>query len=365
MMLIGLTVAFLALVGMVLLPQDKYIRYKALNDGVTSTAAWVYARIHYDSTPINIAFIGDSRTGGAISTKQLETALAAEGVHVKAANLHIVGTGRNLQYVVAKELLESRKVDLLILEMTELEDRKPHDNFIFLADSEDILLAPPLINFHYLSDVARLPGRQLDLFLQSFRSFSGKDPAFSFADYAGSDLETAEAITDEKGVTHTRDTIHSAQKMDELKRLQEAKDTPAVLPHSLEWLEYHLPRYYIDSILALAASKGTRVVFLYLPRYGAPSEPPPYVKLYASRVPLINPWHLIQEPQLWYDVPHVNWMGAQRITDYLAKTLIRDGFLKSDVTSQTGATAGAEGTPDRKTATIDRAPLPNPARDNR
>ena len=55
--------AILALAAMVALPHDKYLRYQSLNDHTAPNAYWIYERIHTDPTPIDIAFIGSSRTG--------------------------------------------------------------------------------------------------------------------------------------------------------------------------------------------------------------------------------------------------------------------------------------------------------------
>src|SRR5256885_8430048 len=49
-LLVFVVVAIAALVGMTLLPHDKYLRYQALNDRSSPRAYWVYERIHSDPT---------------------------------------------------------------------------------------------------------------------------------------------------------------------------------------------------------------------------------------------------------------------------------------------------------------------------
>jgi hypothetical protein len=93
-----------------------------------------------------------------------------------------------------------------------------------------------------------------------------------------------------------------------------------VLPRAFGDLEFRFPRYYENQILDLARAHGTKVVFLYLPQYGGPQDPPPYT-LYANRAEMINPWAEIQDYRLWIDVTHLNWDGAKRLTDYLADVL--------------------------------------------
>jgi len=320
--------ALAGVLGMTLLPHDKYLRYQALNDGTAPTAYWIYERIHDDPAPIDVAFIGTSRTGLSVHTRRLEDDLQRLGIHAKAANLHIVKNGVNMQYVVAKELLESRPVRLLVVEIIEWEDRKPHPDFIYLADPIDILEAPLLLNLNYFSDLARLPGRQVDLFLQTQLQRHGlRKPDFVPPPYEGSNLDHAEYIQTLDGVRHPRDERHTAEQMAALRAAQDRAITPALLPAALEQIEFRLPRTYLDRILELARAHGTGVVFLYTPRFGGPPEPPPYARL-AGRAELINPWPRLQDVGLWGDVTHLNWDGAQRLTDFVAAALARRPELR-------------------------------------
>ena len=315
--------------AMIVLPHDKYLRYQALNDHSAPTAYWIYERIHNDPAPIDVAFIGTSRTGLSVNTARLEQQLAERGVHVKAANLHIVKTGRNMQYVVAKELLTHRKVKTLVLEMTELEDRKPHPDFIFLADPIDVIDAPLLINLNYFSDLGRLPGRQIDLFFDTQLQARGlRTPDFVPPPYEGSNLDHSEYIRTLDGVKHDRNDVHTAAEMDAIRAQQDADITPPVLPASMSGLEFRFPRYYVDKILQLAQEKGAAVVFLYTPRFGGPAEPPPYAQ-YAGRGDLINPSARLEDYRLWDDASHVNWNGAQLMTAAVADALAKRPELRN------------------------------------
>lgn len=314
----GTLVGLCAMIG---LPQDKYLRYQALNDGIAPNAYWIYERIHFDPTPIDIAFIGTSRTGLSVHTRRLEEDLARHGITSKAANLHIVKNGVNMQYVVTKELLATRKIKLLVVEMIEREDRKPHPDFIFLADPIDVLTAPLLINLDYFSDLARLPGREVDLFFETQLEQHGlRRPDFVPPPYVGPNLDRAEVLLTLDGEARSRNIFRTQAEMEDLRVKADSALAPALLPQSLRGLEYRYPRYYMERILALARAHDTKVVFLYLPRYGSPAQPPPYAQ-YADQVALINPWSQLQDYRLWSDDQHVNWDGAKLITDYLAEAL--------------------------------------------
>ena len=307
-------------VSMIALPHDKFLRYQALSDGTAPTAYWIYERIHRDPTPIDVAFIGTSRTGMSIHSRRLEEDLQRLGIAAKAVNFHIVKDGVDMQYVVVKELLESRKVKLLVLELIDWEDRKTHPDFIYLADTLDVVTAPILMNVNYFSNLMRLPGRQVDLFLQTQREFLGWGAPSYVPPYEGPNLDHAEFIRTLDGVRHDRMQAHTQEEMDRLRREQERLITPPLLPARLNDLEFRLPRYYMTRILDLAREHGTDVVFLYTPRYGGPAEPGHYIR-YSNRADLINPWVQMQDFTLWADDTHANWEGSKRMTDFVAQAL--------------------------------------------
>jgi hypothetical protein len=319
---------------LIALPHDKYLRYQAPNDPKAPNSYWIYERIHFDPTPIDIAFIGTSRTGLSVHTRRLEQDLAARGIHAKAVNFYGVRNGVNMQYVIAKELLSNRKIKLLVLEMTENEERKPHEFFFMYADPMDILNAPLLINMNYLADVARLPGRQLDLALQTeLQKWGLRHPDFVPPPYEGPNLDHAEFVqTLDKDVVYHRTIGHTKAEMEALRSQWVRGVTGRVLPRPFGDLEFRFPRYYENEILDLARAHGTKVVFLYLPQYGGPQDPPPYA-LYANRAEMINPWAEIQDYRLWIDVTHLNWDGAKRLTDYLADVLAD----RNELSTQAGA----------------------------
>jgi hypothetical protein len=310
----------IALVSMVALPHDKFLRFQALNDGTAPTAYWIYQRIHLDATPIDIAFIGSSRIGLSIHSRRIEEDLQQLGVTATAANLHIVKSGVNMQYVVAKELLEARKVKLLVVEMDDWEDRRTQPDFIYLANTWDVVAAPIFVNLNYFSDLARLPGRQVDLFLQTEARRWGLSPPSDIPLYEGPNLDHAEFVRTLDGVKHYRNTRHTQAEMDSLRREQEREITPPLLPASMSGVEFRMSRYYLERILDMAQAHATSVVFLYTTRFGGPAQPPPYQR-YASRAALINPWAALQDYALWGDATHVNWEGAKRMTDFVARAL--------------------------------------------
>ena len=64
--------AVLAVAGLVLavlaaaLPHDPYIRYQTTKGTIYERTRFQYERLHFDPTPIDIVFIGSSRTAGGV-----------------------------------------------------------------------------------------------------------------------------------------------------------------------------------------------------------------------------------------------------------------------------------------------------------
>jgi hypothetical protein len=323
-----LTFAVLNVAAVAGLSHDKYLRYQALNDPQAPTTYWIYERIHFDPTPIDVAFIGTSRTGMSIHSARLEEDLLRHGIHVKAVNFYCVRNGINLQYALVKELLNARKVKLIVLEITEAEERRGHYAFNLYADPIDILEAPLLINFGYLSDVARLPGRQVALAWQTeLQRWGLRDPDFVPPPYEGPNRDHAQFIRSLDQVVHFNSLTHTQSEMDQLHMDWERGLTRPLLPGPFSSLEYRVPRYYENRMLDLARAHGTDAVFLYTPKYGGPESPRPYEQ-YASRAALINPWAVGKEYPLWLNENHANWEGAQRITDYVAEELAKRSDLR-------------------------------------
>ena len=112
---------------------DPYFAYHYLEKNCGNRAAWMYQRIFVDEAPVDIAFIGSSRTFSVVRDDLLEKNLG-----LSVVNLGYCGMGRNLHYTIVKDLLNQKKVQHLILEVRSDEFRFSHPMFPYLAQNRDV-----------------------------------------------------------------------------------------------------------------------------------------------------------------------------------------------------------------------------------
>jgi hypothetical protein len=282
----------------------------------------VYERIHFDPTPIDIAFIGTSHTQSGVNSSLVEEAMRRGGVDRHVVNFAIPHLGRDLHYLVARELIQSRTVKRLVIEVQEDEARAPHPAFQRLGEVDDLLSAPLIINTGFVENLARLPLRQSLLFLQT--RVTGPTAGFDPRDYAG-------AHWDDTYMIHGIDVARIAVNTDESlrgpaaklskshleKRALAARTTFAQQRHSvLQRYSY----YYLEALLDLAKTRGVEVSFLYLPFYKGPRQPVAN-DFFRSRGTIFTPAAILDDPGAWQNEDHLNFDGANRLSDWIGKAL--------------------------------------------
>jgi hypothetical protein len=299
---------------------------------------WIYERIHYDSTPIDVAFIGTSHSmngidgeavGENIARSKGASGLGSGAVHV--TNLAIPGYGRNLHWLIARELLENRKVGMLVLEVFENETRRPHPLFAYAAEVSDVLGAPLLLNMNYFHDLVRLPFRQLSLAIKSlWPEEFGLRPKFDPIQYDGQTVDNTRFVqVHGQRFTRYRDQRMDPAELDRISKIRHERKNLHMLGARLDELEYRLPRYYVSQIMALAERKRVPILFLYLPGYGLPDRPFD-TRLYEGHGDLITLNDILAKKENWGDVDHLNVFGAaevsERVGHLLAERIIQQGL---------------------------------------
>jgi hypothetical protein len=317
-------VALAALTGSLAIPHDRYIRWQDMRSEAWARLGWIYERVHFDETPIDIAFIGTSHSMNGINGAAVQAELAMAGGGCRhVANFAYPSYGRNLHWLIARELLEHRELRTLVIEVFENESRKAHPFFINVAEVSDVLEAPLLVNFNFFADIAQLPARQVMLGLKTllperFGLRRRPDPAH----YDGPDVDNTRRVqVGGVALTPLRDRVLPSGQLDAAAaRTRSAKNTN-MLGARFEALEYRYPRHYLDRILDLAKRRGVTVKFLYLPGYayalGQPRDP----SLYAGHGELLTTGKLLADPGYWYDPEHLNLQGAAVLSAELGRLL--------------------------------------------
>lgn len=316
--------AFLACcAASLLLPHDRYIRYQQLGGTAMAPGVWIYERLHFDPTPIDIAVIGSSRTEIGISAPRMEQVLAAKLGHpVQVANLSLPQDGRDLHYELTRELIATHpEVKLILYSLTEHASRTGHPAFRVVADTGEVLRAPLLVNPEYPNNLAFLPYRQLSLFVQTqLPALFGVHRAFARRLYWGSAYDTTRSHWSANGNWVDRDAVHLQAELAKQVKGKVALRTPVFLPARLRDYEYAIERDYTRMTVDFAKRHGVQIGFLYLPiyghRYAIGDEP-----FYRTRGFILNAGALAGDHRNYSDYAHFNQIGTARASRWVAGRL--------------------------------------------
>ncbi len=327
---IGIATFIATLALMVVLPHRDYIRWQSVQTEAYARLGWAYERIHDDPVPLNIALIGTSHTMNGIDGLAVAQAIAASGLRnadgscLTVTNLAIPNYGRNLHFLMTRELLSARKPRAIVLEVLENETRKAHPLYSHIAGMADLIEAPRIGNVNYLSDLVRLPYRQLVLGVESFAPAEfGLKSSFDPTNYDGSTVDNTRVVNvNGRALTPSLDTTINPAKLERDAAVLRADKRLNYLPKALADYEYAMPRRYVAAILDLADRERVPVFLLYLPGYGKPQRP--YDMSYYGNRPMLALNDLLARRDYWHDVHHLNAQGAAAVSRRLGEMLSRD-----------------------------------------
>lgn len=308
---ISLTISVIILVAVALLPDSSYTRYRLLNVGAYKLATWAYERIHFDTTPVDVVFIGTSHTMNGIDSELVEAKLNQNGGAAHVVNFAIPHFGRDMHYTLIKELLAHRKPKVIVLEVRENEARDLHPGTHYLAEPTDLINAPLVVNLRFLGNLIRLPLRTMKVnAYELFPSLFDYSPDFSMENYKGAHLNHALSWPDGKA----RDGIANANSLKKMTHLAKASSELEKIKYFL----FHNANYtYLERIDELAKAHGVELVYAYIPSYGAPKE-----SVFAANYP-DNQWFYFDQAiwenkRHWFDAGHLNATGAKLLSDNVA-----------------------------------------------
>lgn len=305
-----------------LLPHNRYVRYQQLADSDLFRSRWVYERIHYDKTPIDVAIIGSSRLETSVSAPTLERELSEQlGRPIHVANLAIPEEGRNLHYLVARELVENHpETRVILLSVVERADVS-HPAFRYLANPVDLLRAPLFINHYYFLDAAFLPYRQMSYFVQTlFPAWFGVSRAFR-KDYMGTGFDTTYSFYLPSGKLVDRYHVMPQDKLEANSR-QMINELGGTWRQPSRWqaLNFPLEQEYTKRLVDVAKKHCVEVIFVRLPFYRSP--PHMYDEaFYRDLGPLLDAEQLNNNPQTYGDAGHFNRYEIDLVSAWLKESI--------------------------------------------
>jgi hypothetical protein len=265
--------------------------------------SWVYEKAIARAASMENLFMGSSHVYNGVNDAQIANVL---GDSKAAYNAAIPTEGRDLEFVVLRDILARATVKRLFIEVRETEERSSHFAFPVVASTADILTAPPSPwwprNFLYSAQsrfeylVSRIPA------LRRESPWQGSAPMFGF-------------------LANVRQKAAAQLEIDSenFKRSKRWRRLPAFLGDT----EFAMSVAYLRRISAICRDKGIELHFLHMPFLGAPALPA-QAAVYAELGTLHPmPDFLRNDRRYWADVTHLNAEGAKRYTDWLLQNVLK------------------------------------------
>ncbi len=268
-------------------------------------ASWIYHRIFEDDRQIDIAFTGASQTSCAIMDEYVEKMLTnSKKDNINVANLGYCRRGRDIQYVMLKDLFEHKKPSILVIEVAEDEPKKSHPVFPYLAESKDIWESFVFFNQRYFASIWKGIAVRFEYLKSKV-----------FKDYHQNKIENVDFgyLPSNQNAT-TEDFYQNRsdwQKRNSIKK-----------PVMLQNIELNYSEHYLKKIVKLAKENNCKIMFLYLPESGSGLKTPLLSEYYRKFGELIIfPNSIISNPANWKDATHFNDTGAKKASDFVVQQL--------------------------------------------
>lgn len=267
---------------------------------------WIFQRMHVDK-PIDIAFLGSSRTLNAINDSLLSTSLTSKSDHdIVTANLAISWMGRNLQYILLQDLLETRKPKVIVLEVRERESPLGHIGFPLIAKGEQIVFPASYINFKLFRDFFLAAKARLEF---TKDRIIGKK-------YLGKEYNLNRRFGFESSV----DRISISEL--EQRKTEYERSHNLLTKNILKKIAFRLNKSYLYEMIKLAEENEIPVLFVYVPHYKTAKDLPLEYNYYAKYGQvLIPPSEIYTNPGNFANLTHLNRKGSALFTEWLSVKL--------------------------------------------
>lgn len=323
---LGLVAGLLSALGVSLsLSFDPYIAWQQAQATQLFHSRWVYERLHFDASPIEVAIIGSSKLESGISPEELSKTLSQRmGRPVPVANLSIVMPGRDFADRIVTELLATHPEVRLILLSDDGEITNSHPMFKETAPLRDVASAPLLVNLHYAANLLAMPYRNFANAAQQQKpAWFGVTSHFEAGGYLGTDLDRTLGYQTPEGRTVNGDISMDATALGAMSKAAVARQAAG-----LAWLRFlpadqrlAIDHYYLASIAWHARAAHVRLAVVALPLFG-PVQPAGDHRAYNGVGPVISVGWLSSRPELYQSAAHLNRTGAKLASIALGDAIV-------------------------------------------
>lgn len=315
----ALLVALLLDTAVCLLPENDYQRWQLQNDNVNGRLRWIYERIHFDATPIDVAILGPSRAQLGLSAAAIARDLAERGKPANVVNFALPGGGRDIQWAILDELFKAKSPKAIVLEVDERPYPFGHFAFKYVAPAEAIVFPPTPFLHNYLYHLAYLPARKARLFgANLFPGLFGLSKQFDPEHYAQNRTDYSSSFPGEFG--KMVDMEHPVPRATLLAE-RHAPVPRTLAARAFTWVNGGEDHLYIEKIARDAKAHGVQLIFVYLPMFNGPPtiSDLDFLQQYGL---VVNDGDLASRDELFENWSHLNHAGAMTASVRLADAIV-------------------------------------------
>ncbi len=266
----------------------------------------MYHRIFEDERPVDIVFSGASQTGSAFMDQFISEELnSITDQNIEVVNYGYCRRGRDIQYVMLKDLLDQKHPKILVVEVAEDEPKKSHPVFPYLAESKDLFGALIFFNQRYFTSI----WKGIAVRFEALRNkITGGNRVIADNQYPDFGHRPSSNVVDEAVIKENSARWHRRLNK---QKLQLVRD-----------IELNYSKHYLKRIAQLANKNQCTLLFVYLPESGSNLKEPLLETYYELIAPvIILPEELINDSANWKDATHFNDSGATAASKFIVPFL--------------------------------------------
>ncbi|MFN0276269.1 MAG: hypothetical protein ACKVPJ_11010 [Chitinophagales bacterium] len=223
---------------------------------------------------------------------------------IYAVNAGYCRLGISLQYALLKDICEMKNPQLVVFEVREREDFFSHDMFPYIAETQDIFLAPVFVNRDYFADMHQ--AFLLRITYQKNRIYKT--------------ISTPDTLYSDFGFWPREET--ASQEILAKKEKQQIEVSENQMSAFRQKLNLSYSEEYVRRMVSICKEKNISFIFLFLPAYGNKQDFPVNVGFYKQLGTIvIPPKEILNKKSNWSDEGHLNVSGAEQITNWLSEAL--------------------------------------------